>query len=162
MEPETVPRVAEGGAAGINGGGGLELEAYREDLVPGIPDNITLKFIVSGLTWKKVESLASECPAWCLALQSRKLYDDRAFYRGRLESLFVLRTVFHEFDDTLALYSTRDGFCFQLPPLPVCERGVPNDCRCVTTDGKIFTLGGALLDFSLVFVLDLAGLREWK
>lgn len=165
MEPETVPGGAEGGAAEVNsGGGGLELEADRELLVPGIPNNITLEEIVPKLPWKSLESLASESPAWLHAMRSRELYDARVVYRG-LEPLVLIRcrsnTTYDapgvdcnrdgcnvETYQTLGLYSTRDGFYFELPPLPVCERGIPADCLCVTLDGKIYALGGRVSAFS--------------
>lgn len=116
---------------------GLGIETYREELLPGLPDHLTFGEIAAKLQWKSLCSLAPVSPAWVHAMRNHEVYDARVFYCA-LESLVLLRSHRNGSDyDRLRLYSSRDGLYFKLPPLPVCEPGIPRYCECVMLDGKI-------------------------
>lgn len=110
-------------------------------------------------------ALAKESSAWLRAMRIREVYDVRVVYRA-LESLVLVRFL----PNKIGLYSTRDGFHLELPPLQVprsvrasvCGGGIPIDCECVTLDGKTYALGGKQLNYRYVYALDLAGLMQSK
>lgn len=162
MEPQTHTEGTEvNGVEQLLPGGG-------QQLLPGILDDIALAEIAPKMPWKCLCALESVSPAWRQAMRRREAHDARVRNRTQ-ESLVLIRydPDFHkigkkEYNSVLGLYSTRDGLYFELPPLPVCRRGIPDDSQCVTSDGKVYALGGRRLDFRLVYVLDLAGRqRQW-
>ncbi|CAM6118739.1 unnamed protein product [Calypogeia fissa] len=155
-----------------------------ENLLPGIPNELTLKEISTKLSWKDFHVLSSVSRGWRHAIQSREVYNARVRSQTR-ETLALI--VYGSLPSQIALYSMRDGSSYLLPPIPGFEGGIPSNSRCVSLDGKIYILGGLrdssnihdrevhVLDFILgglrdssnihdleVHVLDLAGQIGWK
>ncbi|CAM6101022.1 unnamed protein product [Calypogeia fissa] len=142
-----------------------------ENLLPGIPNELTLKEISTKLSWKDFHVLSSVSRGWRHAIRSREVYNARVRSQTR-ETLALI--VYGSLPSQLALYSMRDGSSYLLPPIPGFEGGIPSYSRCVSLDGNIYILGG-LRDLSNeyerdsnnihdreVHVLDLAGQIGWK
>lgn len=135
-----------------------------EQLLPGIPNDITLDHICPKLPWRAFRILSPVSRAWRKQIQDYELYDARV--RSHSTERFVVLSHsarsggFH----AISLYSTRGKACYRLPPIPGLNRGVPRGCQCVSLNGKIYVLGGEGDEESNgveVYVLDLAGQREW-
>ncbi|CAM6114533.1 unnamed protein product [Calypogeia fissa] len=131
-----------------------------ENLLPGIPNELTLKEISTKLSWKDFHVLSSVSRGWRHAIQSREVYNARVRSQTR-ETLALIVD-----PSQLALYSMRDGSSYLLPPIPGFEGGIPTNSRCVSLDGKIYILGGLRDSSNIhdgeVHVLDLAGQIGWK
>ncbi|CAM6118741.1 unnamed protein product [Calypogeia fissa] len=134
-----------------------------ENLLPGIPNELTLKEISTKLSWKDFHVLSSVSRGWRHAIQSREVYNARVRSQTR-ETLALI--VYASLLSQLALYSMRDGSSYLLPPIPGFEGGIPSDSQCVSLDGKIYILGGLRDSSNIhdreVHVLDLAGQIGWK
>ncbi|CAM6085047.1 unnamed protein product [Calypogeia fissa] len=158
-------------------------------LLPGIPDMITLDQICTKLPWMALYALSSVSPAWRQAVRSHLVYNARVFTHST--DTVVVHNHYHGEStayQAVALYSTRDKRCFELPGIPGVERGLPWASECVSLDGKIYVLGGAK-EYDIeeefewatrsmvlrmqeeeeqkevskeVYVLDLAGQRQWQ
>ncbi|CAM6104497.1 unnamed protein product [Calypogeia fissa] len=52
-----------------------DTEASSQDLVPGIPNDVTLNQITTKLLWRDFYILSSVSRAWCHAIRSRQVYN---------------------------------------------------------------------------------------
>ncbi|CAM6114515.1 unnamed protein product [Calypogeia fissa] len=134
-----------------------------ENLLPGLPNDFTLKEISTKLSWKDFHVLSAVSRGWRHAIQSGEVYNARVRSQTR-ETLALI--VYGSLPSQIALYSIRDGSSYLLPPIPGFEGGIPSNSRCVSLDGKIYILGGLRDSSNIhdgeVYVLDLAGQIGWK
>lgn len=142
----------------------------KQSLLPGVPDEITLNHILTKLPWRNVYGLASLGRAWRLALRSRDVHDARV----RANSTQTLVAMIHDdpsqpfrnFKFAVSLYDFSRDTWHLLPQIPGIATGIPENCGCVSVDGKLYIIGGrgeAPVYFSrLVYVFDPAGSGQWK
>lgn len=144
----------------------VKSQVLCEELLPGIPNEITLNHIVTKLPyWRDFHILPSVSRSWLQAIRSHQVYDARV----GSHSTETLAVVNHEIDDDvsmISLYSVRDGRLCELPPIPHLG-GIPSGSQCISLDGKLYVLGGLRepereLASDQVYVLDLAGQRRWR
>ncbi|CAM6098564.1 unnamed protein product [Calypogeia fissa] len=57
-------------------------KAHGKTHLPGIPNEFTMAQIVPKLSWKEFYTLSSVSPAWCEAIQSRRVYEERVRSRS--------------------------------------------------------------------------------
>ncbi|CAM6100817.1 unnamed protein product [Calypogeia fissa] len=159
-------------------------EEQGGQLLPGIPNRITLEHICTKLPWKAFCILSSVSPTWWQAIHDRSVYNTRV----QCSSTDTLLVHSHPFEvdfscEGLFLYCPREKNCYELPQIPKCNRGIPWGCQCIALDGKIYVLGGGTgygdsceesddeehkKVFKEVYVLDLvggaesSGCRKWK
>ncbi|CAM6112414.1 unnamed protein product [Calypogeia fissa] len=138
---------------------------HLDDLIPGIPNEIALRYISTKFSWKDFHVLSSVSRGWRHAIRGRGVYNARVHLQTR-ETLALILYGYHFDPHQLAVCSMRDGSSFLLPPIPGFEGGVPRCSQCVSLDGRIYVLGG-LRDYNEiphgeVYLLDLAGQIEWK
>lgn len=143
-----------------------------DQLLPGVPDEITLDHITSKVPWSVCCVLSSVTRGWRHAVRTRQVYDARVRAHST-EAHAVVRfpAVPASKVETFALYSLRDKFCFpQLPPIPTLSKGIPIWSQCVSLDGKLYVLGGQV-EYSSdnscrasgkVYEIDLAGQAQWN
>ncbi|CAM6120718.1 unnamed protein product [Calypogeia fissa] len=145
-----------------------------ERVVPGLPDEIVLGHVVPKLPWQAFPVLSLVSRRWREANQSRCVYDARVRSHST-ETLFVVchGDKYEYRDHGMSLYSMRANPSLRLPPFPKswgykCTT-IPRFQNCLSFDGKIYLLGryfgdwtGDEKQYSEVFMLDLAGQREWK
>ncbi|CAM6110051.1 unnamed protein product [Calypogeia fissa] len=148
-----------------------EQEAGFRELLPGIPDEITLGLIVPKLAWGEFhKSLSSVSRAWLTAVRSHRIHDARV----RLCSTNMLQVV-HSWQlgdsNMVSLYLVRDKAFYRIPPILSVKCGIPRSCNSVTIGGKIYILGGLKrpnltsrlrICSGNVFVLDVAGQKPWQ
>ncbi|CAM6107059.1 unnamed protein product [Calypogeia fissa] len=144
----------------------LRLEDGNEQLLPGIPDEITLGHVVPKLPWRASYILVSVSRRWQQAVRSGRVYDARirSSATETLVAIVATPSQYDRRDFQISLYSMSDKCCYQLPPFPVFGR-IPRACQCVILDGKIYVLGGEVHNYdswSEVWVFDLVGQRGWK
>ncbi|CAM6120032.1 unnamed protein product [Calypogeia fissa] len=141
----------------------------EQQLLPGIPDEVTLKRISPKVPWKDLQILSAVSRGWRQSIQSRLVYDSRV--RASSTETLVLHSRDHckLGNPRLALYSVKDERCYELPPIPGVsnEVGIPLGCQCIALNGKVYVLGGfGGLDFPSkgkeVYVLDMAMAGQWK
>ncbi|CAM6109851.1 unnamed protein product [Calypogeia fissa] len=148
------------------------------ELLPGIPDDLTLDFIVPKLPLTLIDStLSCVSPGWRRAVRSSWIFAARA--RSCLTETLLLINHTRRSDDinaddtnAISLYSLRDKLVHHLPPIPGVKCGIPWSCNCVTMGGKIYVLGGLKnpnqhqshpgVCSGNVYVLDMVGERTWK
>lgn len=147
-----------------------ELQAQKQwQLLPGIPNEITLALITPKLHWTAVISLPSISRAWQRAIQTREVYAARVQAKA-IETLYV-STFFRPDKKTkttgLPIYSHKED-TWRVRVLPGRLRGYTYEWRFVqysgwanylaAHDGKVYLL----VEGSRVFVLDVAaGQSEW-
>lgn len=149
-------------------GSWLRYERKDQQLLPGIPNEVTLDLITPKLAWRDVQNLSSVSSAWREAIQSRQAYDARR--RARATETFVLISPFHSDDGRwIALYSTKEKRFYRLPGIPLGDKpGIPEACQCISLDGKVYVLGGLSIGSDhtsasrSMYVMDLAGPKRWK
>ncbi|CAM6098454.1 unnamed protein product [Calypogeia fissa] len=143
------------------------------ELLPGIPDDLTLEFILPKLSLTLLDTtLSCVSSGWRHAVRSSQLFAARA--RSCLTETLVLINHTRRSDDTnaICLYSLRDKVVYHLPPIPGVKCGIPRSCNCVTMGGKIYILGGLKnpnqrpsrpgVCSGNAYVLDVVGERTWK
>lgn len=135
-------------------------ELNGDPLFPGIPNEITIDEIVPKLSWKDVFILSLVNRAWSQAIRSRHVYETRV----RTHSTETLALLLHTPSDrekfnAIVLYSMKDNSCYRLPPIPHVAKGIPDKCRCVSMDGKVYILGVETKDSNHdgLYVFDMAG-----
>ncbi|CAM6087230.1 unnamed protein product [Calypogeia fissa] len=140
---------------------GHDRQQQQQQLLPGLPDDITLGKISPKLPWKTLYTLSSVSRGWSDAIRSRKVYNARV-QSGSMETLVA---VFRAGHFTNVLWSTRDGSLIKFPPVPHLGG------RLLSSYGKIYLLGGPedyrapasdQPSLTSVFVLDVAGQGLWK
>ncbi|CAM6088001.1 unnamed protein product [Calypogeia fissa] len=142
--------------------GGLE----GQQLLPGVPNEITLDRITPKLPWRALHVLSSVSRSWLHAIRTHQVYNARI--RSQAVETLILVTHIRSgyFNDGIALCSMKDNSCSQLPPIPNLRERIPRWSQCISLDGKIYLLGGVTdaigeVGSNKVFVLDLAGQRQW-
>ncbi|CAM6120042.1 unnamed protein product [Calypogeia fissa] len=145
----------------------------EQQLLPGIPDEVTLKRISPKVPWKDLHILSGVSRGWRQSIQSRLVYDSRI----RASSTDTL--VVHSHHDNprenhrIAVYSMKEERCYELPPIPGFSDGIgdgiPYACQCIALNGKVYVLGGMVVGpprvtaSKEVYVLDMGGQRrQWK
>ncbi|CAM6127917.1 unnamed protein product [Calypogeia fissa] len=134
-------------------------EDHAEELIPGLPTDLTLQQIATKLSWGDIQVLSSVSLGWRRVIQSRQVYNARVTCNSNKSSfVFVHKVPFTEYNE-IFLYSWREKSCHKLPPiLSEYSRRVKLRQELVTMDGKVYAFGE---DFSL-YMLDLAEHRQWK
>ncbi|CAM6120722.1 unnamed protein product [Calypogeia fissa] len=143
-----------------------------ERLLPELPDEIVLGHVVPKLPWQAFPVLSLVSRRWREANQSRCMYDARVRSHST-ETVFVLShgDKYEYGDHAMSLYSMRANPWLRRPPFPKSwgyKCSIPRFHHCLSFDGKNYLLGrfpGDGIDdeqYSEVFMLDLAGQREWK
>ncbi|CAM6095294.1 unnamed protein product [Calypogeia fissa] len=135
-------------------------EEGGEQLIPRLPDEITLDKIAPKLSWIDFRSLALVSRAWLHAIRSHQVYEARVRAHST-ETFVMIRFSPCLSRDAIALYSMRENIYYELAPVPQCGRGIPSISKFVSSKGKVFTVGGRCL-CQQVQVLDLAGQRGWR
>ncbi|CAM6124542.1 unnamed protein product [Calypogeia fissa] len=126
------------GLAAVAGGNSVQ-PGCDQELLPGLPDDITLAKIVTMLSSETRIELGCVNRHWHEALQSQA---DRP---ARLREPFVLIDHFRNTPNgqyALGLYCVRTHSFACLPPIPGVEGGLPKSCQCVVLDGSVYVLGG--------------------
>ncbi|CAM6089320.1 unnamed protein product [Calypogeia fissa] len=144
-------------------------------LIPDLPDDLTVIELGRLLPWRAYYTLQLVSRSWQRVISRRELYEAKV--RAHSTETFV---VLNGLDSNglrprLGLYSIKDKYCLQVPPLPdnAFQPPPPNriavfDNNVITLAGKIYVLGGVLGSkwFTRpdeVFVLDIAaGKSKWK
>jgi hypothetical protein len=137
-----------------------------EQLLQGIPDEVTLDHICTRLPWRTFHILSSVSHAWRQAIGTRQVHRARV-HAHSTETLVVLNHNHDDDCDAISLYSLTDKKFYRLPPIPHVSCRIPYACQCVALDGKIYLLGGVIKGYKRsskdVYVLDLAaGQRDWS
>ncbi|CAM6109775.1 unnamed protein product [Calypogeia fissa] len=143
----------------------------NKELLPGIPDDVTLELITSKLPWVfQYTHLRFVSHAWRHAIRGRQIYDARV-RSSSTQTFVVINHTRSEDTNAISLYSVREECEYRLPPIPGVKCGIPRSCNCVTMDGKIYILGGLKnpnqrsrlrVCSGDVFVLDVAAREPWK
>lgn len=152
------------------GSGDLEDDGLDEELLPGIPNEITLSVITPKLSWRDFSvryGLYATSACWEQAIQGQLVHNARI----RTHSAKTLAVVAHDDGSEptmkkISLYSMRDNSWHELPPIPGLEHGFPSHCRCVSFDGQLYVLGGrergSREGTENVYKLTLVGQQQWK
>ncbi|CAM6122969.1 unnamed protein product [Calypogeia fissa] len=141
-----------------------QTEANSQELLPGIPNEVTLSKISAKLSWRDFYTLSSVSRVWCHAIRSRQVYNARVLHHST-ETLVLINYIINERANGIALYSMRGNSCYELPPIPNVAGGFPQNCQSVSLDSKVYVLGGYPDKgdcTSTVYVLDLVGQGQWK
>ncbi|CAM6103188.1 unnamed protein product [Calypogeia fissa] len=145
-----------------------------EQLLPGLPDTITLDLIAPKIPLKEIVStMPSVSKGWQHVIRSRQVYDARVRSNAKEEFIILNRYFSRRNRYSTALYFPKQKACCYLPPLPQLRRGFPHYCQYVALHGRIYVLGGEdeyhhgtrmgfEMGSSYVFVLDLYGPSQWK
>ncbi|CAM6087930.1 unnamed protein product [Calypogeia fissa] len=142
----------------------------EQQLLPGIPDQITISHITPKLPWRTINILSSVSYSWRQAIHSREVYRSRVSSNST-ETLLVINHRHTQDGSALSLYSIKDNAVHRLPPIPrrrlVRNPGLPWGCQFVALDGKLYVLGGTKEYGSsevnrIVYVLDLAAQLHWQ
>lgn len=148
----------------------VRVEEYNEDLVPGLPNAITLDLIVPKLPWRAFHRLSSVSRCWRDVIRSRQVYDARVRSHST-ETLVAFEHMINGNSRVISLYSVGDDSWHRLPQLPYCPRGIPAYYELISLDGKLYVIGGdtkgrprrrEVEGTTEVYVLDLVEQREWK
>ncbi|CAM6130015.1 unnamed protein product [Calypogeia fissa] len=115
--------------------------AHGEQLIPGIPNEITLEHITPKMPWKQFYTLSGVSHAWLHAIRGRQVHNARV-RSHTVNQLALLTFTRPDGAGVIALYSMREDSWTELPPIPDLEWGVPWSCQCVSLDGKVYVLGG--------------------
>ncbi|CAM6122965.1 unnamed protein product [Calypogeia fissa] len=142
-----------------------DVEGTPQDLIPGIPNDVTWSKIVPKLSWRALQILPSVSRAWCDAIRSRQVYNVRA--RDPSTEMLVLVNYAFSTDSTffcngIAVYSMRDNTFIALPPIPDGSLGFSEGCQSVSLGGKIYVLGGQFRGSCNVYALDLNVPKQWR
>lgn len=143
------------------GGESSDMEGNSQNLFPRIPNEVTLNKIVPKLSWRDLWALSSVSRAWCHAIGSRQVYPARVHHHAA-ETLVILQMNSPFCSCSFVLYSIRDNSFHKLPPIPGVLGGFPEQPRSVSSDGKLYVLGGIYGFGSKVYVFDPVGRRQWK
>ncbi|CAM6100629.1 unnamed protein product [Calypogeia fissa] len=150
---------------------GLVFSANGEELIPGIPNEITLDHIVTKIPWRVFHILSSVSPVWLHAIRSRQVHDARVRSHSAETLILINRELDSNCASIIELFSMRDNSCCQLPPIPGFRDGFPRKPQCVSIDGKVYVLGGQVRcrgevswkeeASAKVYVFDVAGQVQW-
>ncbi|CAM6102596.1 unnamed protein product [Calypogeia fissa] len=138
-------------------------DANGEQLIPGIPNEITLDHITPKLPWREFYHLSGVSTGWLRAIRGRHVHNARVRSGSMDPTAVEVLTCQDQY--TIVLYSMKDKSWVELPPVPDLENG--RGCQCVSLDGKVYVLGGR---FSVlhapgsdaVYALDVAGQKPWE
>ncbi|CAM6110900.1 unnamed protein product [Calypogeia fissa] len=151
-------------------------EGKDELLFPGVPNEVTLYSIFPKLSWRMFHTLSSVTRAWKHAIQSHQVYEARVRSQST-ETLVLFNSMMLSEDiHPISLYSKRENDFYTLPPIPDVPSDYPKSCQCISLDGKVYVLGGAVESqgecrcsrcsesqgSADVYMLDIAGARKWK
>lgn len=112
----------------------------HQQLLPGIPDEITLNKICTKLPWRAVYILSFVSPVWQRATRSRQVYEVRVRSQAT-ETLVVLGRIVNTKSFSFDLYSLQDKVCYPLPWLTQLEGIRSWGCKCISLDGKVYAMG---------------------
>lgn len=137
----------------------------EQQLLPGVPNEITLDQITPRLPWRALPMLSSVSRSWLHTIRTHQVYNARIRSQAVETLVLVTHIRYGFFNDGIALYSMKDNSCSQLPPLPNLRERIPRWSQCISLDGKMYILGGVTdaigeVGSSKVYVLDLAGQRQ--
>ncbi|KAL3679951.1 hypothetical protein R1sor_022907 [Riccia sorocarpa] len=135
-----------------------------EELLPGLPDALTIEHISTRVPWGKLYALSK---TWRHAIRSGQVYEARVRSNASRTliamihcsptqkprtSLYDEYEEFHEFlphilpffDQSLSLYNPTADTWHSLPPIPDVDVGIPHNCELVYLKhtGKLYLLGG--------------------
>jgi hypothetical protein len=145
-------------------------EDIHEELLSGIPNDITLNVIVTKLNWDDIPFLASVSPGWQRAIE-RNLVHDARVQAGCTKIRHLSPRPYYDGTIRTSLYSTRDRSLVTLPALPGVWELYPYSYHCFSLDCKVYVLGGKMgpkrwdspeIYSKKVYMLDLAGQKIWK
>ncbi|CAM6091785.1 unnamed protein product [Calypogeia fissa] len=143
-------------------------ELAGQQLLPGLPDHITLKMIVSKVGREMLPVLNAVSWAWTHAIRTRQVYEARIQAQSTEDFiLFVYFDCWQGHTNVVSLYSMKTQTAYQLPPIPNVYGGIPVHCQAVSVDGKVYVLGGRVESAtqrgsSKVYLRDLVELRPWR
>ncbi|CAM6120784.1 unnamed protein product [Calypogeia fissa] len=145
---------------------GLVFSANGEELIPGIPNEVTLDHIVTKIPWRVFHILSSVSPVWLHAIRSRQVHDARVRSHSAETLILIKRELNSKHVSMIELFSMRENSCCQLPPIPGFRDGFPSSqSSCVSIDGKVYVLGGQVgwneEASAKVHVFDVAGQGQW-
>ncbi|CAM6123521.1 unnamed protein product [Calypogeia fissa] len=150
------------------------LEAPCEQLLPGISNDITLNEIVPKVKAKMFSVLKKVSHGWYNAIRTRQVYDARVCAHST--ETFIIFDHFKDYEDkgvseeyfkAISLYSVKEKVVHELPPIPNVAGGIPVSCQCVSLEGKIYVVGGRVVDLfgtgtNKVYVMDMVEEICWK
>ncbi|CAM6125197.1 unnamed protein product [Calypogeia fissa] len=122
-------------------------DTFSSNLLPGLPDEITIDHVIARLPWRTLSTVFSVSRAWQHAITSRQVYDARV--RTRSTQTLIAMTHFDtsmgvdKWTNLVSVYDTSTFKWHLLPQIPGIHRGVPNLCCCVSSQGKLYVIGGA-------------------
>lgn len=160
------------------------LGRLQGELLPGLPNDITLEQILIKLSPESLQKLSKISNLWNQAATDRLLYDTRFRARCLADYIVINSTQSGNAADTINptihLFSLSGDSRERLyiPDIPELDRSFPYDCECAALDGQLYVLGGSNQQCPLnktdgiwakqqpstnkVYVLDLAGDGEWR
>ncbi|CAM6090925.1 unnamed protein product [Calypogeia fissa] len=159
-------------------------ENLLQNLLPGIPDRVTIEGILTKTSWRTLCTLAAVNRAWRRAIQSRRVYRARNY----INSTKTLAAIIHQspapqsaadyaaanrtrsgrfvpahWRFTMSLYDPAEDSWHRLPPIPGVSCGIPKSCGCAFLNGKLYVIGGDDYDKvqskKEVYMIDLAACR---
>lgn len=138
----------------------------EQELLPGIPNDITMDLITPKLWWRDLPVLSSVSPNWRRVNESRQVYDARMRFESSETLVLVNYAEFRDGArvDAVGIYSMRENSFFELPPIQPM-RWLKNGCGIVVLDGRVYAMGGRLdrsRASNKVYVFDLVGNRLWQ
>lgn len=141
------------------------ISSLSEELLPGIPNDVSLDEIATKLPWRDIALLSSLSPSWQRVIESQLVYNARIRCHS-LETFVVIGitiSVFAQNNDGVYLYSPSEDTWYQLPEFLDAEFMPSN---FIALDNKIYALGGISrnnLSYQTMRVLDLAaGDIQWQ
>ncbi|CAM6106605.1 unnamed protein product [Calypogeia fissa] len=133
----------------------MDCEYESEELIPGLPNEVSIEHIASKVPWGKLFSLNR---SWRRAITSGQVHEARvrtnstqllvAMIHYNPASVQIRFTNFENFEDPLvldqviSLYSPSANTWHQLPLISGVETGIPHLCECVFLHGRLYIIGG--------------------
>lgn len=159
-----------------------ECEFEYEELIPGLPNEVTIEHISTKVPWGKLFSLNK---SWRHAITSGQVHEARV--RTSSSQMLVAmihynpssaRTSLPSFDNyeedvqlvldqVISLYNPLANTWHQLPLIAGVATGIPHLCECVYLNGRLYIIGGCdelngLVTSKEVYTMDLwGGTPKW-
>ncbi|CAM6095731.1 unnamed protein product [Calypogeia fissa] len=152
-------------------------------LIPDLPDDVAVIELGRLLPWTAYYTLNLVSRSWQRVIARRELYEAKVRAHSTETFVVITGSDSNGLRSRLGLYSIKDKYCLQVPPLPdnafqppppnrmLAERIAVFYNNVITLAGKIYVLGGLLGRVGSkwftrpdeVFVLDIAaGQSKWK
>lgn len=139
----------------------------KEDLLPGLPNEVVIDFILTELPWTTLYIVSSLNHAWKDVCRNGEVHEARV-RTGKVENLVVMTHSYPYPNDRIfqgvSLYDPAKDAWHLLPPLPRVKGGITSKYECAIVNGKVYVIGGLTIDcaavsWKAVLMLDLGACR---